>query len=73
MCRRFCTFKEADADSLLADVPLQQVFESWTLQMGFPLLTVARTDTDAITVTQEYFLINPDDSPNYELAYPDYK
>ncbi|CAK8692596.1 unnamed protein product [Clavelina lepadiformis] len=63
---------EADADGLLTDVPLQQVFESWTLQMGFPLLTVARTGTNAITVTQEYFLINPDDSPNYELAYPDY-
>ena len=41
---------------------LQSVFETWTLQMGYPLITVRET-VDKIAMTQEYFLSDPQDSP----------
>jgi len=41
---------------------LQAVFETWSLQMGYPLITVRKTG-DKIYMSQEYFLVDPDDSP----------
>ena len=41
---------------------LQSIFETWTLQMGYPLITVRET-VDKIAMTQEYFLSDPQDSP----------
>jgi len=42
---------------------LFNIIESWIVQMGFPLLTVEKTGTNEITVSQEIFLIDPADSP----------
>ena len=34
--------------------------DTWTLQMGYPVLTFQRLDTRAVNVSQKHFLINPD-------------
>lgn len=39
------------------------IIESWIVQMGYPLITVEKTGSNEITVSQEIFLIDPDDSP----------
>ncbi|KAG8439696.1 hypothetical protein GDO86_005752 [Hymenochirus boettgeri] len=41
-------------------VNVQEVMDQWTLQMGYPVITILRNDTtdDAIKITQERFLYN---------------
>ncbi|XP_069813572.1 thyrotropin-releasing hormone-degrading ectoenzyme [Dendropsophus ebraccatus] len=43
-------------------VNIQEVMDQWTLQMGYPVITIIRNETvdDGITVTQEHFLYNID-------------
>uniref|UniRef100_H2XYF3 Aminopeptidase n=1 Tax=Ciona intestinalis TaxID=7719 RepID=H2XYF3_CIOIN len=53
---------QAAKDGLTFPYPLQDVFETWTLQMGYPLITVERIDASTIKLTQEYFLVDPKDS-----------
>jgi len=43
-----------------------EILESWTLQMGYPLVSVTRKDSSSLSVSQSYFLISTDDQPNYE-------
>ena len=44
--------------------PLQEILETWTLQMGYPLITVSRdSSTNKIIVSQETFLMDPEDTP----------
>uniref|UniRef100_H2YKR5 Aminopeptidase n=1 Tax=Ciona savignyi TaxID=51511 RepID=H2YKR5_CIOSA len=51
------------ANGLTFPYPLQNVFECWSLQMGYPLISVTRITPNTIRLTQEYFLIDPNDSP----------
>ncbi|XP_078492244.1 solute carrier organic anion transporter family member 4A1 [Ciona intestinalis] len=53
---------QAATDGLTFPYPLQDVFETWTLQMGYPLITMERVDASTILLTQEYFLVDPKDS-----------
>jgi len=62
----FNCFQQADADGLKFPVDLREVFESWTLQMGYPYVYVDRVDQTTFLIAQKYFLIDPDDKPNYE-------
>lgn len=62
----FNFFQQADADGLKFPVDLREVFESWTLQMGYPYVYVDRVDQTTFLIAQKYFLIDPDDKPNYE-------
>ncbi|KAE8615641.1 hypothetical protein XENTR_v10008572 [Xenopus tropicalis] len=41
---------------------IREVMDQWTLQMGYPVITILRNDTtdDIITITQEHFLYNID-------------
>lgn len=43
-------------------VNIQEVMDQWTLQMGYPVITILRNETveDGITITQEHFLYNVD-------------
>jgi len=34
--------------------------------MGYPLVSVTKKDSTTFSVSQSYFLINPNDEPNYE-------
>jgi len=53
---------QAKIDGLTFPYDLQSVFESWSLQMGYPLITVRKTG-DKVYMSQEYFLVDPEDSP----------
>ncbi|KAM9312842.1 thyrotropin-releasing hormone-degrading ectoenzyme [Gastrophryne carolinensis] len=43
-------------------VNIQEVMDQWTLQMGYPVITIIRNETvdEGITITQEHFLYNKD-------------
>ena len=76
--------QQADADGYSVGGKIEEngyllfdIFESWVLQMGFPLITVERTSGE-ITVSQQIFLIDPSDQPaepeneeakKYKLVY----
>jgi len=54
--------EQAKEDGITFPVDLQKVFESWSLQMGYPIITVKK-ENSKITMSQEYFLVDPTDSP----------
>ncbi|XP_058791213.1 aminopeptidase N [Phymastichus coffea] len=51
--------KQAHEDKVLGqDVTIKQIMDTWTLQTGFPVVTVTRDyDNDAALVTQERFML----------------
>ncbi|XP_002738532.2 endoplasmic reticulum aminopeptidase 1-like [Saccoglossus kowalevskii] len=50
-------------------VIVKDVMDTWTLQMGYPVVTLSRND-DTITATQERFLIYPDGELSSNNASP---
>nr|CAD7397317.1 unnamed protein product [Timema poppensis] len=56
-------YKEDFPNSELSDEELQDVFESWTLQMGYPVITVTRDYAlGTVNVNQERFLLTDSSS-----------
>lgn len=54
------------------NVNVAKVMDTWTRQMGFPLLTVKRTSANTFSVTQKRFLANPEaksDSSTSKFGY----
>ena len=43
------------------DVGLGEIMDTWTRQMGFPVVTVKHKGGDVYTLEQDRFLLNPDD------------
>ena len=37
--------------------------DTWTLQMGFPLVTITKQADGTFLATQEHFLVNPTTKP----------
>ncbi|XP_070558802.1 uncharacterized protein [Ptychodera flava] len=59
------------ADEGKKDTNVTQVMDTWTLQMGYPIVTVTR-DGNVIHADQERFLMDPNETPNnnyYDMGY----
>lgn len=61
------------------DINIKEVMDGWTLQMGYPVVTISKNESldDMVTINQEHFIYdmeakirNPDFFNNrYSLAY----
>jgi len=51
------TFEEASSGTHQIGV----VMDTWTRQMGFPVVTISRLNRSTYLLEQKRFLINPDD------------
>ncbi|KAF2363702.1 Peptidase M1 membrane alanine aminopeptidase N-terminal [Trinorchestia longiramus] len=61
----YLTVEAHRTGTLPADVTVQEIMDTWTLQMGFPVVTVTRTgDGTTATVTQNHFLLSSEASSN---------
>lgn len=50
-----------------AGMDVKTIMDTWTLQMGFPVVTIKRVDkTSKATATQKHFLLDP----NAEVKEP---
>nr|XP_006821163.1 PREDICTED: aminopeptidase N-like [Saccoglossus kowalevskii] len=49
-----------EADVGVGDHDVKQIMDTWTLQMGYPVVTVARTSENTAIAEQKHFLIDPD-------------
>ncbi|XP_030841204.1 aminopeptidase N-like [Strongylocentrotus purpuratus] len=49
-----------EADKGMGDNDVKQIMDTWTLQMGFPVVDFRRIDDTHFNASQEHFLINPD-------------
>ncbi|XP_077979607.1 aminopeptidase N-like [Glandiceps talaboti] len=49
------------ADAGHGDTNVKLVMDTWTLQHGHPVVTVNRTSTEFAVLTQEHFMIDPND------------
>ena len=65
--------KVAHEDGTLApDLSIKEIMDTWTLQMGYPVINVYRSfpnNVDTITLSQERFLLFEDEAINDEPAY----
>ena len=48
---------------------VKEVMDTWTLQMGFPLVTLSKQEDGKYLATQEHFLVNPGAKPALESPY----
>jgi aminopeptidase N len=64
----FLTAAAREDESLDPDLTVKDVMDTWTLQKGYPLVTVTRKN-NKIHLTQRYFLLNPlntiENTPEY--------
>lgn len=52
--------EQARADKVLpTDVDVKTIMDTWTLQMGFPLITIIRNYTQGTAHIQQVFINNP--------------
>eukprot|EP00116_Pleurobrachia_bachei_P000449 sb/3460711/ len=58
-------YQKVNPDS---DVSIKDVMSTWTLQMNFPVLKVARFDEDHVAVSQERFLIAGEDTSGDKVS-----
>ena len=42
-----------------AEMDVKTIMDTWTLQMGFPVVTIKRAGSDKATATQKHFLLDP--------------
>jgi aminopeptidase N len=64
----FCSFlKAAKEDLKLLNLTLADVMNTWTRQMGHPLITIEKIDNNNIRIRQKQFLLDPS-SPPTELS-----
>ncbi|XP_030848825.1 aminopeptidase N-like [Strongylocentrotus purpuratus] len=49
-----------EADEGIGNNDVKQIMDTWTLQMGFPVVDFRRFDDTHFNASQEHFLINPD-------------
>lgn len=50
-----------------AEIDVKTIMDTWTLQMGFPVVTIKRVGkTNKATATQKHFLLDP----NAEVKEP---
>ena len=62
-------FKVAKEDSKLLNVDLSDIMNSWTRQMGYPLITIERVDANNIKISQKLFQLDPLSSPVITSQY----
>jgi aminopeptidase N len=52
--------KQAREDGVLDEsVTMKDIMDTWTLQKGYPVLTVTRRGANQISLAQKWFLLNP--------------
>lgn len=62
--------EQADVDGVHLPATVKQIMDTWTLQMGFPLITVTRNyDNWSATVTQSRFLLRKDPNSSDTHVY----
>ena len=52
-----------------ASIDVKEVMDTWTLQMGFPLVTIEKRKDGKFLAKQEHFLVNPNVKPALESPY----
>lgn len=52
-----------------ATIDVKSMMDTWTLQMGFPLVTITKQDDGKYIATQEHFLIDPGAKPSLKSPY----
>ena len=65
MCRLLClqsSLSHANKTGSNDEVNVKAVMDTWTLQMGFPLITLTRKG-DRVVAKQRHFLVNPKAKP----------
>ncbi|KAK7027938.1 hypothetical protein SK128_026273 [Halocaridina rubra] len=63
----YLTKSAHEDETLPADMTVKEIMDTWTLQMGYPVITVSRsTDGSSATLTQERFLMSTSNSTNKE-------
>ncbi|XP_071508532.1 aminopeptidase N-like [Diadema antillarum] len=52
------------ADEDVGGNNVKQIMDTWTLQMGYPVVTLHRLDRNTVNATQEHFLVDPTAVPD---------
>ena len=53
----------AKIDGRLLNQNLTNIMNTWTRQMGHPVVTIKKLDVNTISLTQNHFLLDPTSQP----------
>ncbi len=59
------------ADQYYGGRDVKKIMDTWTLNMGFPLVTFDRLDRTRVNISQKHFLIDPDSPVDPDGRYGD--
>lgn len=65
---KFYLFKAAKNESKLLDLNLTDVMNTWTKQMGHPVINIKLVQ-DRVQITQKQFLLDPASPPTAESPF----
>ena len=69
ICAMLNLFISSKAKQNGRDINVKEVMDTWTLQMGYPVIKVTRNG-GKVTATQERFLLNPRGNLSTEFTSP---
>lgn len=61
-----------DDGTLARTLTVKQIMDTWTLQKGYPLVTITRNGNQ-LRLTQRWFLLNPENSVQGTSEYNKYR
>lgn len=65
---------QAHLDGVLNQtITIKPIMDTWTVQKGYPVVTVTRLNSNQISLTQKWFLLNPLNSVQDTDVYRTYR
>ncbi len=66
--------KQARRDGTLdASLNVTEIMNTWTLQKGYPIVDVKRTNDNKLHLSQKWFLLNPQNKIQFTSEYDKYR
>ena len=69
MIRPILCLKVVKEEGKLIGLRLDDIMRTWTKQMGHPVVTIRRVDSQTIVLTQNHFLLDPSSPPTVQSSY----
>ena len=65
----FVNIKQAQLDKIPLPATVEEIMNTWTLQMGFPVINIKQTNNNSFIISQSHFLLDSSAKPTESSPY----